>query len=328
MKSRRQVILALGAGAFAVPLAGFAQQAAKSYRIGFLAAEASSDQSQATRLKVLRAALRELGYTEGKNIVIDERWADGQYDRLRTLAAELVALKVSVIVTSGTKATLAAKYATATIPVVMGSTGDPIGLGFTSNLARPSGNITGSTNFGPELGPKLLEALKETASKITQVAYLVNPADPPTTLPVMQSAGRSLKLELRLFEVGAPNQFDSVFVEIVKARSDAVVVQGDTLFAVNVQAIARLALKHRLASASSLNEFADAGGLITYGPDRLDGYRRAAAFVDKLLKGAKPGDLPIERPTKFERVINVKTANALGLTIPQSLLLRADRLIE
>lgn len=326
MKSRRQVILALGA--LAVPLAGFAQQAAKSYRIGFLAAEASSDQSQATRLKVLRVALRDIGYSEGQNIVIDDRWADGQYDRLRTLASELVALRVSVIVTSGTKATVAAKNATATIPIVMGSTGDPIGLGFTTNLARPSGNVTGSTNFGPELGPKLLEALKETASKISQVAFLVNPADPPTTLPGMQSAGRSLKLELRLFEVGTPKQFDSVFMEIVKARSDAVVVQGDTLFAVNVETVARLALKHRLASASSLNEFADAGGLITYGPDRLEGYRRAAVFVDKLLKGAKPGDLPIEQPTKVARVINVKTAQALGLIIPQSLLLRADRLVE
>jgi len=326
MKSRRRVVIALVT--FALPLPGLAQQAAKRYRIGFLAAEAPSDPPQARRLEALRSALRELGYAEGRDIVIDERWANGQYDRLPSLASELVALKVSVMVTSGTKATVAARNATATIPIVMGGTGDPIGLGLTTDLARPSTNVTGTTNFGPELGPKLLEALKEVAPRIAHVAYLVNPADRPTTLPGMQSAARSLNLELRLFEVSAPGQFDGAFGEVAKARCDAVVVQGDTLFEVNLPAVARLALKHRLASASSISEFAEAGGLITYGPDRLQGYRRAAVFVDRLLKGAQPAELPIERPTKFERVINLRTAAALGLSIGQPLLLRADRLIE
>ena len=328
MRSRRQFVLAVGAGALGVPFAAFAQQGTKHYRIGFLASETPSDPSHAKRLEVLRSALRELGYKEGGNIVIDARWAEGQYDRLPALAAELIARNVRVIVSSGTKATLAASKATATIPIVMGSTGDPIGLGLTSDLARPTGNITGWTNFGPELGPKLIEALKEAIPSITRIAYLFNPADPPTTYSAMESAVKGLQVELRRYEADAPNHFDAAFGQIVKAQSHAVVVQGDTLFGVNVRTIAQLALKHRLPSASSINEFAEAGGLIAYGPNRLEGFRRAAVFVDKLLKGAKPGDLPIERPTRFERVINMKTAKALGVSIPQSLLLRADTVIE
>jgi putative ABC transport system substrate-binding protein len=278
---------------------------------------------QATRLEVLRSALREQSYMEGRNIVIDVRWAGGQYDRLPALASELVALKVNVIVTSGTKAAIAAKNATATIPIVMGSTGDPVGLGFTTNLARPSGNVTGWTTAGHELGSKLVELLKEAVPRITQVAFLVNPADPPVYLPAMQATGRSLKVTLPVFEARSPKEFDSAFAEIVRARSDAVVVQGDTLFGGNQQTIAQLALKHRLPSASALEQFAEAGGLITYGPDRLEGYRRAAVYVDKLLKGAKPGDLPIEQPSKFELVINTRTAKSLGVTLPQALQLRA-----
>jgi putative ABC transport system substrate-binding protein len=328
MRSRRRFVLALGAGALAVPFAGVAQQPAKTYRIGFLASETPSDPSQAKRLEVLRSALRQLGYRESENIVIDARWAEGQYDRLPSLAAELVARRVNVIVASGTKATVAASKATTTIPIVMGSTGDPIGLGLTTDLARPSANVTGRTNFGPELGPKLCEALKEAVPSIVRMAYLFNPADPPTTFPGMQSAAKALKLELRSFEAGTSKQFDGAFTEMVKAQSHAVVVQGDTLFAVNVESIARLALKHRLPSASSLNDFAEVGGLMTYGPDRLEGFRRAAFFADRLLKGAKPGDLPIERPTKFELVVNMKTAKALGVAIPQSLLLRADTVVE
>jgi putative ABC transport system substrate-binding protein len=321
--TRRQIIIALGAGALGVPLAAFAQQAQKSYRIGFLASEAPSDPSQAKRLELLKSGLRDLGYVEGKNIDIEVRWAEGHYDRLPALASELVALKVSVIVTSGTKATVAAKNATGTIPIVIGSTGDPIGLGLTTSLARPSANVTGSTNLGPELGAKLLELLKEAVPRITQVAYLVNPADRPTYLPAMQTTAKSFRLTLPVFEAGAPKQFDSAFAEMVKARCDAVLVSGDTLFAVNVQTVAELALKHGLPSASVLDDFAEVGGLITFGPDRLEGYRRAAVFVDKMLKGAKPGDLPIQQPSKFELIINTTTAKTLGVTIPQALQLRA-----
>ena len=327
MTSRRQMMIALAAGALAAPVTAFAQTQVR-YRIGFLASEALADPSQAKRLEALRSSLRQLGYTEGKNIVIDERWANGQYDRLPALASELIRLKPSVIVTSGTKATIAAKNATATIPIVMGSTGDPVGLGVTTSLAHPSGNVTGSTTISPALAPKLLEALKEVAPRTSRVAYLVNPAFPLTTLSEMQSSASSLKLELQIFEANTPKQFDAAFAEIVKARCDAVVVQADTLFAVNDLTIAQLALKHRLASASSYGEFAEAGGLISYGADRLEGYRRAAVFVDGLLKGMKPGDLPIYQPTRFEWVINAKTAGALNLKIGQALLLRADRVIE
>jgi len=323
MKTRREVIIALGAGTLAVPLTAFAQQGAKSYRIGFLASEAPSDPSQAKRLEAFRSGLRDLGYVDGSNIVIEVRWAEGQYDRLPALASELVALKVSVIVASGTKATMAAKNATATVPIVMGSTGDPIGLGLTSSLARPSRNVTGSMTLSPELGTKLLELLKEAVPRITQVAYLINPADRPTYLPAMQATAKSFKLTLPVFEARAPKQFDSAFAEMVKARCDALVVSGDTLFSVNVQTVAQLALKHRLPSASALSEFAEVGGLITYSPDRLEGYRRAAVFVDKILKGVRVADLPIEQPSKFELVINTTTAKSLGLTIPQALQLRA-----
>ena len=326
MKSRRQIVLALGAAALVSPLASSGEQAKKPYRIGFLGSE--SDQTQAKRLEALRSGLADLGYAEGRNIVIEVRWAEGKYDRLPSLASELVALKVNVIVTAGTKATVAAKDATTVIPIVMGSTGDPIGLGLTTNLARPSRNLTGRTNISAELGPKLLELLKEAAPQITQVAYLVNPADPPTLLPAIESAAKSLRLVLRFFESRVPAQFDGAFAGMVKARSDALVVQRDTLFEVNVPMIAELALKHQLASASTISDFAEVGGLITYGPSALDGYRRAAIFVDKLLRGARPADLPIEQPTKFELVINLKTAKALGITVPPTLLARADEVIE
>jgi putative ABC transport system substrate-binding protein len=309
-------------------LSGLAQQAAQVRRIGFLASEKASDPSQAKRLEILQSALRELGYVEGKNIVTEVRWADGQYERLPALASDLLARNVSVIVTSGTKASVAAKDATATIPIVMGSTGDPIGLGLTTDLARPTRNITGTTNLSPELSPKLLEALKEAAPRVRKVAFLVNPADPPTAMAEMKAAARALKLELQVFEARAPSQFDGAFADMAKGRAEAVVVQADTLFGVNVQTVAKLALEHRLASASSLGDFADVGGLITYAPDRLHGYRRAAVFVDKLLKGAKPADLPIERSTKFETVVNMRTARTLGLAIPPSLALRANRVID
>ncbi len=217
------------------------------------------------------------------------------------------------------------KNATTTIPIVI-EVGDPLALGLVTNLARPGGNITGSTSFGSELSAKRLELLKEALPSITRVAFLVNPADPPTALWAMEPVAKALKLELPLFETRAPSEFESSFAAMAQRRIDAVVVQTDTLFRVNAKAVADLALKHRLPSAGSI-AFAEAGGLIGSGADALEGYRRAASYVDKILKGANPGDLPIERATKFQLVINLKTAKALGLTIPQSLLLRADEVI-
>ena len=327
MKDRRG-FLGLVAGALvAAPFPTFAQQPSPALRrIGFLSSESASN--EANKLEALRAGLRELGYVEGKNIVIEVRWANGSYDRLPALAADLVGLKVSAIVTAGTKATLAVKGATTTIPIVMSSSGDPVVLGIVTNLARPGGNITGSTSLASELSAKRLELLKEALPRITKVAFLVNPADPPSALHAMEPVAKALKLELPLFEARAPGEFDGTFAAMAQRRVDAVVVQADTLFSVNIKAIADLALKQRLPSAGSV-PFAQAGGMIGSGPeDPLEGYRRAATYVDKILKGAKPGDLPIERAAKFRLVINLKTAKALGLTIPQSLRLRADEVIQ
>jgi putative tryptophan/tyrosine transport system substrate-binding protein len=323
--ARRKFLGAIAGGLLAAPLASFAQQrSAQVSRIGFLGSESASN--QANRLEALRAGLRELGYVEGKNLVIEVRWAEGKYDRLPPLAAELVNLKVSAIVASGAKATVAAKHATTTIPIVM-ETGDAVALGVVTNLARPGGNLTGWTFFGPELTRKRLELLKEAVPSVTQVAFLVNLADPPGYLSIMETAAQALKLALPQFPVRGPEEFDSTFAAIATRRIDAVVVQGDTLFAVNAKAVADLAIKHRLPSAGIV-EFAEAGGLIGIGANLLEGHRRAAAYVDKILKGANPGDLPIEQATKFELAINAKTAKAIGVSIPQSITLRADRVIE
>ena len=326
MRDRRAFLGAVFGVVLSAPSATFAQPPSPNLRrIGFLGSESASNESK--RLETLRAGLRDLGYVESKNIVIEIRLADGNYDRLPALAAELVRLKVSAIVTAGTKATLAAKHATTTIPIVMSSAGDPLALGLVTNLARPKGNITGLTSFGSEVSAKMLEQLKEALPRITRVAFLVNPAEPPTALQAMEPVAKALKLDLSLFEARALGEFDGAFVAMAQRRADAVVVQVDTLFAANAKAIADFALKHRLPSAGNV-AFAEAGGMIGSGANSVEGYRRAATYVDKILKGANPGDLPIEQATKFQLIINLKTARALGLTIPQSLQLRADDLIQ
>ena len=326
-RSRRAFLGAMGGAVATAALPAFAQQQSPApHRIGFLGSESPSN--QAKRLDAFRAGLRELGYAEGRDIAIEVRWAEGEYDRLPALAAELAGLKLGAIVVSGTKATLAMKRATSTIPIVMGSTGDPVGLGLLTNLARPGGNITGSTSFSSEFAAKRLELLKEAMPRISQVAYLVNPAYPPAApLRAMEPVARALKLGLRQFEARGPGEFDGAFAAMAQRHVDALVVQGDTLFSVNAKAIAALALKHRLPSAGQVT-FAQGGGLIGNGPDQLEGHRRAATFVDKILKGANPGELPIERATRFLLVINLGTAKALGLAIPQTLLLRADEILQ
>jgi putative ABC transport system substrate-binding protein len=316
------------AGALAVPLAIEAQQVEKVYRIGYLGNASAS--GQAKRVESLRAALRDLGYVEGKNIVIELRWAEGKLERLPDLAAELVRLKVDVLVTAGTPGALAAKQATTTIPIVMVGIGDAVATGVVASLARPGGNITGSTDSVPELMAKLLELLKETMPRTRRVAVLVNPDNlqmgSPTFKAMERTAG-SLKVELEKFESRGPSEFASAFSRMAKSRVDAVVVLSDVLFNYNVAALADLATKKRLPSAG-VQALAEAGGLIGFGLNLPDGDRRAAYFVDKILKGVKPADLPIQQPTKFELVINLKTAKALGLTIPPSLLARADQVIE
>jgi len=327
MIARRAFLRTLAGSLLAAPVAAEAQQPAKVARIGFLGPETVSGSK--SRVDALRAGLRDLGYVEGKNIVIEFRWAEGKYDRLPDLATELVRLNVDVLVAAGEKAVDAAKRATTTIPIVVPVTGDAVATSLATSLARPGGNITGSTFFGAELTSKRLELLREAAPRITRVAYLLNPANSASGpgIAALEIAAKSLKLGIQPFEVRAPNEFDSVFTTMAKRHVDAIVVQADTIFIINAKAVADLAATRRFPSAG-LKEFAEAGGLIGYGPNLLEMYRHAAVFVDKILKGAKPGDLPIERATTFELVINMKTAKTLGLTIPPSVLLRADQVIQ
>jgi putative ABC transport system substrate-binding protein len=327
MNNRRKLLVALGAGALAVPLASFAQQPAKIPRIGFLGVVSAS--GYASEVDALRAGLRDLGYMEGKNLVIEFRWAEAKYDRLPELAAELVRLKVDVLVTHGSLGALAAKRATTTIPIVMASAGDPIATGVVASLARPDGNITGSAFFSPELSAKRLELLQEALPRTRRIAVLLNPGSPENgpALKLMEITAKSLKIELQQFEARRPDEFEGAFSAMTKKRVGAVVINQDPMLVANARAIADLAAQKRLPSIGN-KEYGDAGGLIGYGVNRLEPFHRAAYFVDKILKGAKPADLPVEQPTKFELVINMKTAKALGIKISPSILVRADKVIE
>jgi putative ABC transport system substrate-binding protein len=281
-------------------------------------------------VEALRAGLRDLGYVEGRNLAIEFRVADGKYDRLVDLATELVRLEVEVIVTGGTPGTRAAKQATATIPIVMAVSGDAVATGLIASLARPGGNITGTTYFDPELHAKRLELLKATVPRATRIGTLINPDNPQTmasTLPALRRAAESMKVELFLFEARSPSEFEGAISAMTKERVEAVEIADDPMFLGNLRAIADIVASRRFPSTGA-KEFAEAGGLLGYGVNFAETFRRAAYFVDKLLKGAKPNDLPVEQATKFELVINLKTAQTLGLTIPQSLLLRADDVIR
>jgi putative tryptophan/tyrosine transport system substrate-binding protein len=324
--NRRNTVLALLALAGA-PTWSFAQQPQKVVRIGILGAETAS--GQASRLEALLAGLRDLGYVDGRNMVIEFRWAEGNYDRLPALAGELVRLKVDVLVALGTKAAFAAKAATTTIPIVVPAAADAVASGLVASLARHGENVTGSAFFGPELMAKRLELLSEAVPRLTQVGVLLDPSNRSveSVSRAMEVAAKSLKLGLQRFEVRVPNEFDSAFAAMAKGRVNAVVVQPDTMFTVNAKTIAALAATNRLPLAGDI-ELAEAGGLIAYGPNFRELFRRSAYFVDKILKGANPADMPIEQPTKYELAINLKTAKALGITIPQTVLLRTDRIID
>ena len=327
MIDRRRLVVA-GVAAALTPMPGFAQPATKVARIGFLIPASAS--SYASRVEALRAGLRDLGYVEGRNLLIEFRVADGKYDRLVDLATELVRLEVEVIVTGGTPGTRAAKQATATIPIVMAVSGDAVVTGLIASLARPGGNITGTTYFDPELHAKRLELLKATVPRATRIGTLINPDNPQTmssTLPALRRAAESMKVELFLFEARSPSEFEGAISAMTKERVEAVEIADDPMFLGNLRAIADIVASRRLPSTGA-KEFAEAGGLLGYGVNFAETFRRAAYFVDKLLKGAKPNDLPVEQATKFELVINLKTAQTLGLTIPQSLLLRADDVIR
>ena len=325
---RRTFIGTLTAGLLVAPLAAEAQQSTKLYRIGLLIG--ASEAFVAPYIEIFRQALRDLGYAEGRNITLELRYADGHYDRLRALAADLVRLKVDIVVTEGTPPTRAATQATTTIPIIMTVTGDPVEAGLVSNLARPGGNLTGASFFFLELGAKRLQLLKETISTLSRVAVVWNPSNGVHGPAVkrVEATAKTLGIEVgQHIGIQAPADVGDALVRISQGRSGFVVLE-DAMINVCSSQIADVAVKHRLPTIFGLPTFAAAGGLMAYGPNRRELWRRAAIFVDKILKGAKPGDLPIEQPTKFELVINLKTAKALGLTIPQSLLQRADQVIE
>jgi putative ABC transport system substrate-binding protein len=314
----------------AVPLISFAQQQGKIWRVGFLSQRARPNSLDADIFGSFPRGMRELGYVEGKNFVIEWRFADGDVGRLPSLAAELVRLKVDVIVTSSTPATKVLQKATTSIPIVMGSIGDPVGSGFIANLARPAGNITGLTSLTNDLSPKLLSLLLEIVPKLSRVAVLSNSANPfhAAVLENVQAAGRKAGVTILSMEARTMQEIEDAFPAITKERAGAVILAQDTLFTQQRRQIAELSTKHRVPFIAAMREYVEAGVLMSYGPNFADIYRRTAIYVDKIFKGAKPAELPVEQPTEFELFINSKTAKALGLEIPPSLLLQANVIIQ
>ena len=328
---RAAVTVALALGLVDAPLNAEAQQAAPVARIGLLA---NNPAASPHLLEAFLQGLRDLGYVEGRNVVIEYRFAEGKFERFPALAAELVALKVDVIVASTDPAALAAKQATKTIPIVFASgASDPVTSALVTSLARPGGNVTGVTGLGPELVAKVLEHLKQAVPGISRVAVLwhsggLGERTQKDMLKEAEVAARALGVRLQFVEARGPADIDRAFADMTRARAGALTVLPSSMFNGERRRLVDLAAKNRLPAVYSWREFVDAGGLMSYGPNLVDLYRRPATYVDKILKGAKPGDLPVEQSSKFELVINLKTAKALGLTIPQSVLLRADHVIE
>jgi len=327
---RRDFIQAIAGGLLAAPFAAEAQQAAKIARIGYLV----GDLTASTHLReAFRQGLRDLGYVESRNLVIEYRSAEGKSERLPALAAELVALKVDVIVAPNTPAALAAKQATRTLPIVFIGVGDPVTSGLVISLARPGGNVTGLSVLSPELVGKWLELLKQAVPGVSRVAALWQPGamDERSETEMFKGAevaAQALGVRLQFVEARGPADFERAFSDMTRARAGALTVRPAPMFVSERRRLVDLAAKNRLPAVYAWREFVDAGGLMAYGPNLADLYRRAATYVDKILKGAKPGDLPVEQPTKFELVVNLKTAKTLGLTIPPSVLGRADQVIE
>jgi putative ABC transport system substrate-binding protein len=313
---------------FALSLPAAAQQPGKVPRIGFLGNSTAA--LEANLIAPFREGLRDLGYVEGKNIVIEWRWAEGKYERFPALIAELFATKVDLIVTAGTPATIALKKATTTLPLVMIAVGDPVGSGLIASLAHPGGNLTGLTSISPELDGKRLELLREVVPKISHVAVLWNPTSPLQVAAERetQSAAHAMKVKVLSLGVQAEEQLDNAFATILRERPGALLVLADRLFLHHRARIMDFATKHHLPGVHAYVELVEAGGLMSYGPSYAGMHRRAAYFVDRILKGTKPADLPVEAPAKFELVVNLKAAKQIGLTIPQSVLYRADKVIK
>jgi len=328
---RREFITLLGGAAVVSPIirpfGAHAQQSGKSPTIGFLGANSPAVQSQWTDAFVQR--LRELGWTEGRNLAIEYRWAQGRFERSPELAAELVRLKVDIIVTHATANVIAAKQATSVIPIVFAAAPDPVGSKLVGSLARPGGNVTGLSNQAPDVAGKRLEILREVVPGMRRLAILNNAFSDLTAPEVIevQTAARTLGLEVAVFEVRQTEELVPAF-ETLKARAEALYIVADPLMTTNRAHIHALALGAGLPTVSTLREYVEAGALMSYGPNLPDQFRRAAAFVDKILRGAKPADIPVEQPTAFDLLVNLKTAKALGLSVPPTLLTRADEVIE
>jgi len=310
------------------PLASDAQQTGTVYRIGFLGNSTAA--LEANLVGPFREGLRDLGYDEGRNVLIEYRWAEGKYERFPALIAELIALKVDVIVTAGTPATLAVKKATTSVPLVMVAVGDPVGTGIVASLNRPGGNITGLTSISPELEGKRLELLREVVPKLSRVAVLWNPVSPFQVIAEkeVRAAAQVLRMNVLSLGVRTPEELKDALAAIARERPGALLVLADRLFLHNRALIMEFAAQNRLPGVHAYRELVEAGGLMSYGPSYAGMHRRAAYYVDKILKGGKPADLPVERPATFELVVNLKAAKALGLTMPQSVLLRATEVIQ
>ena len=327
MNNRRKLFIALGTGALVWTSAMHAQAPAKVRRIGMLSPYSATE--SAHWFQAFRQGLLDLGWVEGKNISIEYRYSEGKNDRLPEFVADLVRLNVAVIVVSTSTDARVAKRATKAVPIVMATAGDPVAQGLVESLARPGGNVTGLSQMTHDLTGKRLELLKEMVPKLSHVAVLGNQGiNSVAGWKEIQPAARKLGVELHWLEARSPKALDSAFEEAIQVKAGAVYVTSSGVFSANLKRIADLAAKIRMPTIYHRSEFADAGGLMSYGPDRADMFRRAAGYVDKILKGAKPPDLPVEQPTKFELVLNMKTAKALGITIPQTILIRADRIIE
>ena len=324
---RRTFVSGMGAVLLAVPLVGEAQQAGKVWRIGVLSPGPSTGPFSSA---LLQESLRELGYVEGVNLAVEWRNAEGKMERFDALAADLVRFRVDVIVAMVPGATLAAKRSTASIPIVMVNTPDPVQLGLVASLGRPGGNVTGTTTLSADLSSKQLELLKEAVPRVVRIAVLWNPDNPwhPLALKGAEAAARSLAVQLQILEARRAEEFDSAFEAMTRKRAGAVLVLADPLTAFHRTRLTELAIKRHLPGMFATRAYAEAGGLMSYWAHQADLDRRVASYVDRILKGAKPADLPIEQPTKFELVINLRTAKALGLTIPPSLLGRADDVIQ
>ena len=326
---RRRFLLTLLLGAVGTPLVAEAQQAERVYRIGYLSPNTTS--SAPNLLPAFRRGLSELGWVEGKNITIDYRFAEGQYDRLPHLVAELIQLKAEILVAVATPTAAIVKKATSRIPIVGITLGDPVRLGLIASLARPGGNVTGlAYSVGVQTIVKALEPLREAVPRVRRVAILSNPANPYHVFAVgeMKRAAASLGVQLQFLEATGPAQFERAFNEMAKQRAGALMVVPDSMFQFHRTRLAELAARGRLPAAYGVREYVEAGGLMSYGPDLPEIWKRAATYVDKILRGTNPAELPVEQPTKFELVINLKTATALGLMIPPALLARADQVIE